>query len=425
MKNFFLSCLILLCGSALAQQPVKGIATLDPNPSSLPGAQLPGPQLPGHCLTDLLRQKMLEKYTGDSYSEPGMNQRISDHMQTRAGGGGGLLYIPVVVHIIHNNGPENVSDQTVLQGIQDMNDAFANAGSYYSPTGTDMGIRFCLAQQDPDGLPSTGITRNVSPLTEVIGDNEQDLQLKDIIRWAPTRYVNIWLVREITSLAMGPSVAGYAQLPNGHGSPEDGIVNEARWFGNSTDDSKVHIHEMGHYLGLYHTFEGGCTNNNCQTDGDHVCDTPPDGTSAASPCGNFSNTCSTDDDDLSANNPFRPVALGGLGDQDDPMEDYMDYGLQSCQKLFTEGQGERMRDAVQTIRASLLESQVCQTSCGIGIVGIDTSNVLTVVAGQPIQIQSHYVATVPVTFKWEYNGQIISTQETLSYTFINANIGEH
>jgi len=422
MKKLLLPCLILLCGSALAQAP-KGIATVDPPASQGTSGNASVTTVPTQgCLTDVYRQKTALKYTAAPYSESFMNQRILQHVQ--GGGARSLLYVPVVVHIVHNNGTENISDQTVMQGIQDLNDAFANTGSYYSPTGADMGIRFCLAQQDPDGLPTNGITRHVSPLTEVTADNQQDLDLKNIVRWDPTRYVNIWLVREITSQAMGASVAGYALLPNGHGTPEDGIVNEARWFGHNTDDSKVHIHEMGHYLGLYHTFEGGCTNNNCQTDGDHVCDTPPDGTSLPSPCNSFSNTCSTDDDDLSPNNPFRPVALGGLGDQDDPMEDYMDYGLQTCQKLFTEGQGERMRNALQTTRASLLESQVCQTSCGIGITGIDTSNILTVTAGALVQIQSHYTATVPVTFAWEYNGQVISTQETLSHTFTNANIGQ-
>lgn len=411
MKNYFLILSVLLCAVVHAQYPAVGIADVSPASSSTPA-----------CMSDIMRQKIQLSYNDGLHSEQHMNERIFEHVQGRAGG---ILYVPVVVHIVHNNGAENISDQTVLQGIQDLNDAFANTGPYHTPSGFDMGIRFCLAQQDPNGLPTSGITRHVSTLTEVVGDNGQDLQLKDIVRWDPTQYVNIWLVREITSQSMGPSVAGYAHMPNAHGTPEDGIVNEARWFGNNTNDSKIHIHEMGHYLGLYHTFEGGCTNNNCLTDGDRVCDTPPDGSSAPTPCSSFSNTCSTDDDDLSANNPFRPVNLGGLGDQDDPMEDYMDYGDKACQKSFTDGQGERMRDALQTIRASLLESQACQTSCGIGIVGIDTSQVLTVTAGQAIQLQSHYTATVPVTFKWVFNGQTISTQETLSFTFSNAQIGTH
>eukprot|EP01038_Epipyxis_sp_PR26KG_P003163 gene3163-4483_t len=163
----------------------------------------------------------------------------------------------------------------------------------------------------------------------------QDLELKELIRWDPTRYLNIWLVNEITSLNMGSSMAGYAYYPAAHGTPIDGIVNEAALFGATQNSSKVHIHEVGHYLGLYHTFEGGCTNADCQTDGDHVCDTPPDNSTAAVPCSPAPNTCTSDDDDLSANNPFRPVANGGLADQPDILANYMDYGYQYCQDRLT------------------------------------------------------------------------------------------
>ena len=48
---------------------------------------------------------------------------------------------------------------------------------------------------------------------------------------------------------------------------------------------------MGHYFGLYHTFEGGCGNADCLIDGDRVCDTPPEQSSAAIPCGQTVNTC--------------------------------------------------------------------------------------------------------------------------------------
>jgi hypothetical protein len=419
MKLFYTLCFLLCCNIVFSQQ-VPSVSSVNPEQNYPQNNNASS----GYCALDGLRQSLAGRSGGNGYSETEMDELIYSRLQSR-NGRSGPLYIPVVVHIIHNNGVENISDQMVLQGIQDMNDAFANAGSYYSPDGVDMGIRFCLALQDPNGLPTNGITRNISPLTNVTADNGQDVQLKNIVRWDPLRYVNIWLVKEITSTSMGSGVAGYAFLPNAHGTPEDGIVNEARWFGNTTDDSKVHIHEMGHYLGLYHTFEGGCTNSNCQTDGDKVCDTPPDGTSAPFACNSIPNTCTTDENDTSPNNPFRSVALGGLGDQNDLMEDFMDYGFSSCQKLFTDGQGERMRAALQSIRASLLESQVCQSSCGIGNVDIDTTDVINIAAGTLFQVGNQYTATVPVTFEWVFNGVVISTNSQLSHTFTNANIGQH
>lgn len=153
--------------------------------------------------------------------------------------------------------------------------------------------------------------------------------MKDLTRWDPRHYLNIWLVREITSESVGDGVAGYAYFPSSHGTREDGIVGEARWFGSSTDNSKIFAHEAGHYLGLYHTFQGGCANNDCLADGDRVCDTPPDGTTIGVSCGSTFNSCTTDDDDLSINNPFRPSGSGGIGDQNDLYIDYMDYGRPS------------------------------------------------------------------------------------------------
>jgi hypothetical protein len=376
-----------------------------------------------YCASDLIRQLMVQRRSELMMTENEMDNIILNSVVNRDNE---LLYIPVVVHIIHNNGTENISDAQVLQGIQDMNDAFANSGDYYSPTGFDMGIRFCLASQDPDGLPTTGITRHENALTEMYADgNNQDVLLKNINRWNPLLYVNIWLVKEIKSFSMGNGVAGYAYLPNMHGTDKDGIVNEARWFGSTRDNSKIHIHEMGHYLGLYHTFEGGCTNNNCQTDGDKVCDTPPDASTAAVSCGSFPNTCTTDENDTSLNNPFRPVALGGLGDQNDLKEDYMDYGLNQCQKLFTAGQGERMRAAIQNVRYSLLASTVCESSCGIGNVSINSLSNITIPAQSIFEVGCSYLASVDVNFQWQFNGEIISTNENLSYTFSNEDIGTH
>ena len=100
---------------------------------------------------------------------------------------------------------------------------------------------------------------------------------------------------------------------------------EAKYFGSSPSNGVVVTHEMGHYLGLFHTFQGGCKNDDCLQDGDRVCDTPPDTSTGYFPCDALTNSCHTDADDTSPNNPFRSPALGGLGDQPDQYRNYMDY----------------------------------------------------------------------------------------------------
>jgi len=281
----------------------------------------------------------------------------------------GVLYtIPVVVHVVHFTGTavgtnENITDAQVAQGIQDLNDAYRNVGFYDPLTEADAEIEFCLASRDPLGNFTTGITRTANDaLTDLDMDTEDNSLKATIAQWDPLLYCNIWLVDEICSSVPGPldcGTAGYAYYPSSHGQPWDGIVNEARFFGSSQNNSKVHIHEMGHYLNLSHTFDSGCTNNDCTTDGDKVCDTPPDNSTAAIACVSTANSCTTDEDDTSINNPFRAVGLGGLGEQNDMHQNYMDYGFQSCQDRFTPQQATRMRTALTTTRASLLSSLGC------------------------------------------------------------------
>ena len=322
--------------------------------------------------------------------------------------------IPVVVHIIHNNGAENISDAQVLTGIQDLNDAFANFGVFDSTTGVSTDIGFCLASQDTAGNFSTGINRVQSSLTEMIMET-QDLDVKNLVRWDPTRYLNVWLVKEINSNSMGPGVAGYAYFPSAHGQPYDGIMCEANTFGSAADGSKVMVHEIGHYLGLYHTFEGGCGNNDCLANGDQVCDTPPDGSTAAVNCGSSINTCTTDEDDISTNNPFRPIANGGLGDQDDMYINYMDYGNQTCQSAFTDGQRIRMVAALTGTRSSLLGSVVCEDPCTSPVAASFTVDTNIIFLDSSLVFTN--TSTGGTSFLWVINGDTVSSSTNTTYMF--------
>lgn len=370
------------------------------------------------CLTDVIHS-IHRQQLGYLQNELIINTTIQNSLTQNRGGG--TLTIPVVVHVIHNNGPENISDAQVVAGIEDLNAAFANNGFYASADGVNTNIQFCLAIQDPNGNFTNGITRTVSTLTEMTAET-QDLALKNLVRWDPTRYLNIWLVREINSVYAGSGVAGYATLPFSHGYSDDGIVNEAGFFagsqgGNDAEhNSKIHVHEAGHYLGLYHTFEGGCTNNNCLTDGDRVCDTPPDNSNAAYNC--FGppppNTCNTDDADLSNNNPFRPVANGGLGDQSDMIANYLDYGFQTCQNMFTQGQSDRMNAALTSARASLLQSNGCINLCASPLYPDFTLSSTSILLGGTITCDVNFVLPW-ANYTWLVDGAVVGTGP--SYTF--------
>jgi gliding motility-associated-like protein len=334
---------------------------------------------------------------------PAIQSTSAQSAAAQAAGSGTLatpIVLPVAVHIIHNNGAENISDAQVLAAIQHLNEAYANSGYYDPADGVNTNIQFCMAERDPDNNPTNGITRDVSPYTVMGGATyySDDQQVKNIRRWRPECYINIWVVKSIPG-----SVVGYAYLPAAHGTNLDGIVLEAGYFGSSYPNDVVIAHEMGHYLGLYHTFEGGCTNNDCSLDGDQVCDTPPDQSTTGISCGSSMNSCTTD-------------ALSGFAiDQPDLTQDYMDYGNFNCMKVFTQGQSDRMNWFIQNVRSSLLHCKSCQPPCPSPVTAAFSS------PGSPVNAGSLYTflngSVNGGSYEWRVNGVLQSTATDLPYTF--------
>ncbi len=306
--------------------------------------------------------------------------------------------LPVVVHIVSYNGVGWVSNQQVQQAIVKLNQGFANTGGYNRGAGTDMNIRFMLAIKDPSGQSTTGITRVNSPLTnqtEVGG--EQGLALKNLRRWDPDCYINVWVVDYIEG------AGGYATYPWWHNKDEDGIVVRASTFSGGTAAASTLIHEFGHYLGLYHTFEGGCYNWDCNRNGDKVCDTPPDKVTIYSSCTQPYNSCSTD------------TQSGFLSDQYDMISNFMDYTRSSCLHDFTAGQGVRMRSFIRESRSSLLDCGALESPCANPpVVNIDLPSD-SILAGVPINITSTNESTIRLN--WYIDGESISTDEAFEYTF--------
>lgn len=331
-----------------------------------------------------------------------VEQKLLSYRQNsqRPSGTQATIFLPVVVHIIHNNGSENISDAQVMTGIQHLNEAFANTGYYDPANGVATNIQFCMAQRDPAGNATNGITRNVSAYTVMGGPStySDDLHVKDINRWNPFSYINIWIVKDIPG-----DVAGYAYLPAAHGLNVDGIVLEAAYFGSSNANDVVITHEMGHYLGLYHTFEGGCINNDCATDGDKVCDTPPDQSIAAVSCGVQVNSCSTD------------THSGFSTDQNDLIADYMDYGNLDCMKVFTQGQADRMTWFVNNVRTSLLSARSCLPPCPAPVTAGFNSSANIVSAGSMVNFTNTSVNAL--TYAWYINNVLQAATTNFSYNF--------
>lgn len=271
-----------------------------------------------------------------------------------------LIEIPVVVHIVHNNatrriggtGNPNISDALVFsqmdvlnEDYQRLNDDRSRTPSVYAPVAADLKIRFRLATTDPGGQATTGITRHYSPRASFAPDEMDDLA--DIASWPTNRYLNIW-VTSVSGIFIG-----FAQFPDGTGiaglepvngaEKSDGVMVDYRNFGRGPEvDSDVYdqgrstTHEIGHWLGLLHTWgDEDCGN-------DHIDDTPrifgPNEGSDLD-CPELFSTC------------------GGVRVRN-MIENYMDYSPDVCMNLFTKKQSERVRQvlALSPRRRQLLES---------------------------------------------------------------------
>lgn len=319
--------------------------------------------------------------------------------------------VPVVFHIIHNYGPENISKEQVLDAVRLINESFqkksADTGDVipaFQSIFANCEIEFRLAQIDPNGNCHDGITRTKSEQTYSAGDG-----VKSLVNWPSYKYLNIWVVANI-----GSGAAGYAYYP-GASAQVDGIVIRHDYCASigtapgSTYNARALSHEIGHYLDLPHTW--GSTNqpgvaSNCNID-DGIFDTP--NTLGIS---NFS--CNT-----------AQVTCGSL----DNVQNYMDYG--SCPKMFTEGQKDRMHTTLYTSRDYLVSiANNVDTGTDDGFVASPCAPVadfsdrkMFVCANVPVSFKDLSWKGTPDTWSWSFPGAIPSTSNDTNPVVMYPNPG--
>lgn len=273
-----------------------------------------------------------------------------------------VVTIPVVVHVIHTGQSvgvgANLSEARILSQIEVLNQDYRRINDdadqtpeEYANLAADTEIQFCLAKINPEGSPTTGITRHI--YTEI---NDID-DIEDIIKpettWDADRYLNIWTIDMPSN-----TVLGYSYLPTSTmvGSVRDGVVIDHPRFGyQSADDrGRTCVHEVGHYLGLQHLW--GANDNNgdpigCGSD-DGIADTP------------------------GSEGPYYACPSFGISScgSADMIMNYMEYVNDDCMNLFTQGQKNVMQGNLNGIRSNLVDSGL--TACEemeFGCVGITQS----------------------------------------------------
>ena len=218
----------------------------------------------------------------------------------------------VYLHVITaSNGAGDVSNAMIADQIFVINEAYGGNGSYTTPYTFN--------------LVSTDRTANDSWYAAGHGSTAES-QMKNALRQGGAGDLNIY------SASPGGGLLGWATFPTSYsGNPaNDGVVilNSTMPGGSASpyNEGDTLTHEVGHWLGLYHTFQGGCD----ETAGDYVADTPAE-QSPAYGCPIGRNSC-------------RAKGRKKVDTGDDPIHNFMDYTDDSCMFEFTSGQAQRAFD---------------------------------------------------------------------------------
>lgn len=230
----------------------------------------------------------------------------------RPGGGGGggswtPITIPVVVHRITDGTNGYVSTQMINDQITVLNDAYAGRGFSFALKGV-----------------TTEVNSNWYNTCE---SSATESAMKNALAVDPARTLNMY------TCSPGGGILGYARFPDSY--PENSYMHGVVLLDQSLpggtagvyNEGDTGTHEVGHYLGLYHTFQGGCSKRN-----DLVADTAPE-RSAAYGCPVGRDTCSG----------------GGV----DPILNFMDYTDDACMNTFSDEQSIRMQDITAAFRPTL------------------------------------------------------------------------
>lgn len=338
-----------------------------------------------------------------------------------------ILYtIPVVVHVVYNTAEENLPDSVIIDQIRVLNEDYQrlNADTVNMRSEFDIvkgypGIQFKLAQIDPNGNPTTGITRTSTTLDSFgslaflsgdMSDLERVKSTSDggIDPWDQSRYLNIW-VCDMSILGF-TALLGYATPPAGlpnwppgpTGGLGDGVVIQYQVLGSNNPNEvgggyvakgRTTTHEVGHYLGLRHIWgDGDCTAQ------DGIDDTPNADAQSNTDCDPSKNTCT---DNIQS------------ADLSDMIENYMDYSAEDCQNSFTEGQVELMHGVLELQRYDLVHNNPANLD--------DLAEALSVYPNPANNVLQLSGAVLTAYSVFDLSGQLVKSEASISGKEININ----
>lgn len=344
------------------------------------------------CYTDYMTRLLKDKFP----AIPSLSQI------TQPADNSTYYIIPVVVHVIHIGGQENISDDLIKSQIDVLNEDYGHYGPNNNDSrGADTKIRFCLAKKDPWGNPTTGINHIFSEYSDLVSGNE--LLAKGLSTWNPKKYMNFWIVKSIDGSS---TIQAYSFLPSNSGGPVyagDGIVVIYKYFGKGGNFStfynlgRTSTHEMGHYFDLMHTWGRDLPGYGDCNDDDGIEDTPD---------------CSLAYYSSPVSKCFHPVQCGYTR----MIENFLDYSTDACMDLFTPGQAYKMMAAIHQYRSELVSPQNLN-DCGCKDLFDSLNNVIdiqlypTIINNGLIFLHITNNYTLPLTFNvYDLYGKLLFTK---------------
>ncbi|OLF18708.1 hypothetical protein BU204_05025 [Actinophytocola xanthii] len=245
---------------------------------------------------------------GHGHDRNHVAQREVERVGTRLGPAlPGRVSVPVVFHVVHaSDGTGNVSNAAVNAQLAELNQDFSGREAPGAAADTEFSFTLQAVRRHRNNAWFSGSDSAAG-----------ETAMKTATRVGSAGTLNIW--------STDTEYLGYATFPWWYADDPklDGVVIQYGSLpgGRITDYNlgKTASHETGHWLGLYHTFQGGCSRTN-----DQVADTPAQRTSTEG-CPRGKNTC---------------PAAGA-----DPVHNYMDYSFDACYNQFTAGQKARMQNS--------------------------------------------------------------------------------
>jgi PKD repeat protein len=332
---------------------------------------------------------ILEEFN-QSYYNSTATMQVPSTMRTP-----GVNTISVIFHVVYNpnNPAENVSNALIMQVYNDIVQDFqllnadaANARGGFGFVPADANINFCLATKTPTGVPLTevGVVRVSTTEEWYNSDGGEENKMKASATggsqiWDRNQYLNVWIC-DISNGA-NSGTAGYAYRPTTTFLPSasiDGIVLD---YNLGMNNDNVLTHEIGHYLGLDHTWGGS---GSCTLD-DGFTDTP----NTAGPSFNYPGSCSGNQSTCS-----------GVQTQ---YENYMDYS--NCTVMFTQNQSDYMLTILGGIRSSLLLSPGCDpvNAPPVANFSADIGTPIIIPAGGTVNFYDQST-NVPTSWSWNFGG---------------------